>query len=204
MTALLAHDLTSPAAFLAFLETRPDHERWELIDGEAVMQASASLRHQMIVLNIAGLINSALEAQNSPWFALPGGMVDLTAATPGNMYIPDVLVLDTTRVALDQNTTPDCIVAFEILSPSDRKRIGRGQARKIEVKLDRYRELPSCRAVILVEQDAPSLTLYSRAEGSWLEQPVRGLDAELSVPLLGLRCRLHDIYRRTSVAEAAP
>jgi Uma2 family endonuclease len=113
-----------------------------------------------------------------------------------------VLVLDTTRVALDQNTTPECIVAVDILSPSDRRRIGRGQARTIEVKLDRYRHLPSCRAVILIEQDTPSVTLYLRTEGTWLEQQVTGLDAELSVPFLGLRCRLRDIYRRTPVAAS--
>lgn len=34
--------------FRGFLESRPDEERWELIDGVAVMMAPPTLAHQMM------------------------------------------------------------------------------------------------------------------------------------------------------------
>jgi Uma2 family endonuclease len=39
--------------FFAFTDTRPDHEKWELIDGERVLQASPTTRHQKIVINVS-------------------------------------------------------------------------------------------------------------------------------------------------------
>ena len=38
--------------FMAFLETRPDEERWDLIEGVAVMMAPPSVAHQRIVYNL--------------------------------------------------------------------------------------------------------------------------------------------------------
>ena len=38
--------------FFAFTATRPDDEKWELIEGEPVLNASASRLHQKIVGNI--------------------------------------------------------------------------------------------------------------------------------------------------------
>ena len=57
--------LTSEA-FLAFLEERPDEERWELFDGVPVMMASPRLSHQRIGFNIARLLNEALEVGARP------------------------------------------------------------------------------------------------------------------------------------------
>jgi Uma2 family endonuclease len=45
--------------FTAFLETRPDEEHWELIEGVAVMVAPASYAHQRIVRNLCELLNDA-------------------------------------------------------------------------------------------------------------------------------------------------
>ncbi|HEY2186480.1 MAG TPA: Uma2 family endonuclease, partial [Xanthobacteraceae bacterium] len=44
--------------FMAFLETRPHGEHWELIEGVAVMMAPASYAHQRIVRNLCELLNS--------------------------------------------------------------------------------------------------------------------------------------------------
>jgi hypothetical protein len=38
--------------FFAFTATRPDEEKWELIDGQPIMNASASFLHQLIVKNL--------------------------------------------------------------------------------------------------------------------------------------------------------
>jgi Uma2 family endonuclease len=41
--------------FMAFLETRPDNERWDLIEGVAVMMAPPSYAHQRITRNFCEL-----------------------------------------------------------------------------------------------------------------------------------------------------
>ena len=41
--------------FYAFTDTRPDDEKWELIDGEPILNASPSPVHQWIVRNILNL-----------------------------------------------------------------------------------------------------------------------------------------------------
>ena len=41
--------------FLSFTETRPDGERWELIEGVAILQASPSKPHQVIATNIGNV-----------------------------------------------------------------------------------------------------------------------------------------------------
>ena len=57
--------------FMAFLETRPDEERWDLIEGVAVMMAPPSVAHQRIVQNLCGLLNTAFAACRLDLFAYP-------------------------------------------------------------------------------------------------------------------------------------
>src|SRR5204863_5592942 len=45
--------------FAAFADKRPDEEKWELIDGEPILNAWSSRLHQQIVLNVATTIGSA-------------------------------------------------------------------------------------------------------------------------------------------------
>ena len=42
--------------FLAFTDTRPEEERWELIEGVAVMNPSPIDYHQIVVTNISGFL----------------------------------------------------------------------------------------------------------------------------------------------------
>ena len=57
--------------FMAFLEARPDEERWELIEGVAVMQAPPSYAHQRIAYNLCELLNSAFARNRLDLFAYP-------------------------------------------------------------------------------------------------------------------------------------
>ncbi len=202
MSAVLTQaDRLSADGFMAFLEPRPEHERWELFDGVAVMQANASLTHQVIASSIARLIDDALMRQNSTWTAIAHGMVDLSSVLADNLFIPDVLVLDMEGIEPLQQYTSECIMAVEIVSPSDRRRMGRGLNRKIEVKTERYRALPRCEAVLIVEQDRMDATLHLRGQDGWSDRHIVDPDEEVAIPLVGLVCRLRDFYLRTSLVR---
>ena len=42
--------------FYAFTDARPDEEKWELIDGEPVLNAAPGNRHQLILGNIVAAL----------------------------------------------------------------------------------------------------------------------------------------------------
>jgi Uma2 family endonuclease len=44
--------------YFAFTDTRPDNEKWELIDGEPILNASPSKLHQTILFNLAFILGS--------------------------------------------------------------------------------------------------------------------------------------------------
>ena len=45
--------------FYAFTDTRPDEEKWELIDGEPLLNPTPSYLHQKIVRNLLVLLDAA-------------------------------------------------------------------------------------------------------------------------------------------------
>ncbi len=53
--------------FLAFTETRPDEERWELIEGVPVLNASPVDYHQIVVTNIATRLMTKKHERKSLW-----------------------------------------------------------------------------------------------------------------------------------------
>ena len=112
-------DTTGPMTvkdFYAFTDTRPDNEKWELIDGEAVLNASPSRPHQRIIKNLSFILTTFERRPGTSWEVLPGlGVRVSETSRPG----PDVLVIPRLgchpiRWGCDRS---DVIVAFEILSP---------------------------------------------------------------------------------------
>src|SRR5579864_1415064 len=78
--------------FMAFVETRPKGEHWDLIEGVAVMMALAGYTHQRIAYNLCYLLNGAFAAQRLDLIAY----FDVGVRTPGVRNFqpqPDVAVV---------------------------------------------------------------------------------------------------------------
>ena len=58
--------------FLEFYEGRPDGERWELIEGVAVLNASPTDFHQMILGNILFQLLTIKQTKGFGWSAMMG------------------------------------------------------------------------------------------------------------------------------------
>src|SRR5579872_1340314 len=104
--------------FMAFLETRPDEEHWELIEGVAVMMAPASYAHQRIVRNFCELLNSLFVARRLDLFAY----FDTGIRSPGVRNFqpePDVAVVPGVS-GYDLFSEHFQLVA-EVLSPTNRR-----------------------------------------------------------------------------------
>ena len=75
--------------FFAFTDSRPDDERWELIDGEPVLNATPSFLHQEIAGNVLARLRSLALEQPRTWPPILGIGVRVSDTT---LPVPDVLV----------------------------------------------------------------------------------------------------------------
>lgn len=173
--------------FLSFTQSRPDEEKWELIDGRPELSPSANNRHQTIVGNLIFRVRIAREKLDATWNIIPGIGVKVA---PAKMPVPDVLIRP-----LDQSIDSVCddmIVAFEILSPSTADHDMRWKRRA-------YTSLASLQYYVIIAQDDVNVVVYSRAS-DFAEQRIDAIDANLDLPALGFSIPLREIYENTWVA----
>src|SRR6266581_4202352 len=76
--------------FYAFTDTRPDEEKWELIDGEPILNAAPSRMHQLIIRNVIFALGIRERELNAPWAVLPRLGVRVSDTS---QPAPDVLVI---------------------------------------------------------------------------------------------------------------
>ena len=172
--------------FLAFTDTRPDGEKWELIDGTPVMSPSANHRHQTIVRNLIITIGIIEKQRRPTWHVIPGMGVKIS---PKSAPVPDVMIRP--RELLSGSISEDMIVAFEILSPSTADHDLRWKRRA-------YASLPTLQHYVIIAQDDVDVIAYDRASG-FAERRLERLDASLELASLGLTLALRDIYENTGV-----
>ncbi len=171
-------------AFLAWDLDQPD--RHELVDGLPRAMTGARQRHDRIVVNvIASLHAQLLDRDCRPFTA------DTAVAVPGgNVRRPDAGV-DCGPDDDDALHASDPRLLVEVLSPSTR------EFDLIE-KLEEYRAIERLAAIVLLDPDEPQAILWSRdpAGAPWGHSVLRGLDAVVALPMLGLELRLADLYAK--------
>jgi Uma2 family endonuclease len=179
--------------FVAFLETRPREEHWELIEGVAVMMAPPSYAHQRIAYNLCSLLNSAFAALNADLLAYQ----DVGIRVPGvrNFHpVPDVAVVPG-LASYDLFSEHFRLVA-EILSPSNTRS-------EIDAKLRRYCAAPDNLYVLVIEPREFCVEIYEKSRG-WQPLALRQPDEAIIMPEFRLRCTLTDLYRSTPLDPRQP
>ncbi len=177
--------------FYAFTDTRPDEEKWELIDGEPVLHASPSGTHHLIIANLIFALGANERAAAAPWRAMPGIGVrvsDTKRPEPDVMVVPKM----SSHVDLSSRDRQDLIVAFEVLSPSTADR-------DLRWKRAAYTSMPSLSHYVVIAQDAVEVVAFAR-DASFAEQRLRSLDDTIEFPALGVILPLAEIYRDTGLA----
>lgn len=172
--------------FYAFTDARPDNEKWELIDGEPVLNASPSRWHQRIIKNLTVILATQERKSGVSWEVLPGLGVRVSET---NRPEPDVLILPKHGRSADPQgrDRSDVFVAFEILSPSTTDR-------DLRWKRTAYTSLPSLTHYVVIAQDAVDIVVFARETG-FAEQRLQSLDDSLELPALGISLLLAEIYR---------
>jgi Uma2 family endonuclease len=180
--------------FYAFTDTRPDEEKWELIDGEPILNAAPSPMHQWIVRNIVLALGIREREINAPWAVLPELGVRVSDKDRPE---PDVLVIPSDHRSLDpkERDVRNVIVAFEVLSPST-------EGRDLRWKRTAYTSLPSLTHYIVIAQDAVEVIVFAR-DDDFVERRIRSLDETIELPSLCISLPVAEIYRDTGLAQIA-
>jgi Uma2 family endonuclease len=172
--------------FLAFTDTRPDDERWELIEGVPVLNPSPIQIHQLVAANISTFLMNHKERTGASWIPMLG-VGTRVPASPNSLPRPDVYVQ--AGAAQDTPVTDDALVIFEVLSKSNRKadRLWRETV---------YASIPNCQHYVTVAIKTTAVAAFDRANG-WKERRLKSLDEHLELPALGVSMPLRAIYRWT-------
>ena len=172
--------------FYAFTDARPDEEKWELIDGEPILNASPSPIHQWIVGNLLIALGNRAREGRATWAALPGLGVRVSDI---NRPEPDVLVVPRASLLGDPTgrDRKEVIVAFEVLSPST-------EDRDLRWKRKAYASLSSLTHYVVIAQDAVEVVVFGR-EADFAERRLRSTGETLDLPALGISLPLSEIYR---------
>ncbi len=176
--------------FYAFTDTRPDEEKWELIDGEPVLNASPSELHQRIIKNLSFTLATLERRPGTTWEMLPGLGVRVSDTSCPE---PDVLIVPTSGGSSDPQgrDRSDVIVTFEVLSPST-------ASRDLRWKRTAYTGLSTLTHYVVIAQDAVDVVVFSREDG-FVEHRLRSLDDSIELRSLGISVKRSDIYRNTGL-----
>ena len=178
--------------FYEFTDQRPDEEKWELIDGEPILNAAPSRLHQGIVKNVLFALTLRERELSAAWEVLPGLGVRVSETKRPE---PDVVIIPRSGASPDlgERDRSDALVAFEVLSPST-------EDRDLRWKRAAYTSLASLTHYVVIAQDAVEVVVFAR-DNAFAEKRLRSLNDSVEVPALGISLLLAEIYRGRGLAS---
>ena len=175
---------TTIEAFHAFVDDRPESEKWELIDGEIVLNPTATNRHQVIVGRLIRVLLNARDSVSGAWEVMPG-ISTLVQDDAHNEPIPDVMIVPPLNGV--SNSTFEALVVFEVLSPFSLRR-------DMVHKQNFYTRIEALTHYIVLAQDRREAAVFARSN-SFEQQILKAADAKIEIEPLGISIPLADIYR---------
>jgi Uma2 family endonuclease len=162
--------------------------RFEYWDGELVCMSGGSRAHHIICSNILASLAVALRGARCRPFT--GDVPIWTPTLPPYRY-PDASVVCGEPEFKNQkghDALVNPVVVVEVMSPST-------AALDEGPKFDAYKVISTLRDYLLVSQNEPRVTHYTRLEGgAWERRDVTDLDASLELESIGCALKLPDIY----------
>lgn len=178
--------------FMAFLETRPEGEHWDLIGGMAVMMSPAGYVHQRVASNFRDLLNAAFVAK----------ALDLYAFGEVGVRIPGVLDFQPEPDVTVVPGMPDVFyfeyfqLVAEVLSPSNTRKL-------IDMKMRLYCKGPDNLYALVIDPRKFWVEIYAKSR-KWEPLILKRPDDVIEMPEFGLRCVAADLYRRTPLDPRSP
>lgn len=187
MSVALSRPMSVPQ-FLAWEERQ--ELRWEFDGFAPVAMTGGTSAHSAIERNLITALAIRLRGKKCQAFTS-----NLAISVAGSIRYPDAFVV-CTPVDRGSRLIEDPVVVFEVLSPSTalNDRI---------IKNREYRDTPSIRRYVILEQDQPAATVFERTDNDWIGHLLVD-DAVLSMPEIGVEIPLADLYEGLSFAAQEP
>jgi Uma2 family endonuclease len=179
-----------PEEYLA-LERKSELKN-EYLKGEVFAMTGASLRHNLITVNIVTELRQQLKQTDCKVL-----VSDMRVRAPGaTLYTyPDVVAVcgepQLEDEQLDTLLNP-CLI-IEVLSKST-------AAYDREIKFGYYRTIESLTEYLLVAQDEYHVAQHTKqTDGRWLLADIRGAEGRVELPSVGCVLSLADIYEKVEM-----
>lgn len=181
----------SVAEFREIELNAPEEERWELIDGLIVKSmAGGTIRHNVIVQNIASCIRAELRRRGSVCRPYTEN-VRLDSEAGPLSTLPDVVVsCDPYRGSA--TTVENAVAVFEVHSTASRMR-------DRSVKLEAYMRIQSVQTIVLVEQIAMSVVTFTRSGKTWIREELTNTSDRVTLAGLDLDVPVVEIYEEVEL-----
>jgi Uma2 family endonuclease len=176
---------TSPEEYLEF--ERKSASKHEYLNGEVFPMTGASLKHNLITVNIGAGLKQQLKQTGCKVV-----VNDMRVKAPGaTLYTyPDVVAFCGEPVLEDKEFDTllnPCLIA-EVLSRST-------AAYDQELKFGYYRTIESLAEYVLVAQESYHVAQYAKQpDGRWLLTDIRGLDSSVTFGSVPYTLALKEIY----------
>ena len=170
-----------------FFEWQKRQDRnYELVDGVPVLplksMVGATFRHDRVTVNALVLLGNQLRGKPCK----PQTQDQAIRLPNQRVRRPDLLV-ECGSPALDSMEADEPRVVVEVLSPST-TRYDRFQ------KLEEYKTHPAIRVILLIDTEAPQLTVWRREGDAWGRTELQGLEAVVELPEIGAKLPLPELY----------
>jgi Uma2 family endonuclease len=176
--------------FFALIESRPEEERWQLIDGVAMMMPPPTLVHQRIALNLAFELNAHFRSHDPSLCAFQEvGLI----VPEAELFRPEADVAVLNAMADYESYAGKFYFVAEVLSDSNTDK-------DIAVKRQRYLQHPDNLYFLLVEQKQVRAEVLARRE-NWQPAVLEDLDSVIDIPEWSFRIQLGDLYRGTPLGR---
>lgn len=186
MTALKQPDFITVSDYLAGEEV--SDTKHEYLGGTVHAMAGATIRHNNIAGNCFGFLFGQLRGKTcQPYNSDTKVRIEFPDHT--RFYYPDSMVVYQPNPYSDHFQNQP-VVIIEVLSDSTRRT-------DLGEKRDAYLTIPSLKVLLLVESNAPSVTLHRRLpEGGFTIERHTGIDVIILLPEIEATLSLADIYER--------
>jgi Uma2 family endonuclease len=173
------------------LEQYVEHERhtglrYEYVDGQIYAMTGGTLRHAHISGNIFFAFKTLLRGSACVPFNTDAG---ISAQTKRKYFYPDVSVvcgeIDVDPALPERIANP--VVLVEVLSngTEDYDRT---------TKFNYYKLIASLSDYLIVEQDRPHITHYTRLDRTWPSREYSEITDQIALPSLGITLLMENVY----------
>lgn len=177
------------ASFRAFLDQRPDGERWKLVDGHALQSASPRIGHRRIASNVERHLNAALRVSRPDWRADREIAIEVSSASKDRPE-PEVAVIDKDADP-DRTYASRFYLVMKVPSASDR-------GAPLDAKIRFYKGHPANLFVVVVEQDRQSVTVHRRTgPDRWMEEELADPEDVIDLDGIGAVFTVAALYENT-------